>query len=377
MNILKKKWLIYKNLMTYLVVNQNRKKNFNFASSYKSIKFEIKLYLIALSFNRFIFNFDKMLFILCIITNFLYFLAFKNPRVLFFGEYNTNYAAIFSGAAKRCNQLYYDRSILPGSIANIVPVEEYYAKWGKDLFTKHLDCIISFFCNPIEQELIEARSLCIPIIGLVELKAKNLDAITYPLICLKDFKSLYFFANYFSKILISSKLEPKNKIHKSKNTFKHYSKKNNNIKRNYSSFCRNQTTNYKAQNLLLNNIVLINNQPFFYLFNSIFSLSHYREIFFLQFEHPSLRIPKVMAEIHFTNRNLSNTFKKKKINKVLAFRTRFLEIFKAFNKRIYPFWYLREKKLKKQYKSRKKNKISFAVFRKNIKLKKKKKKRKN
>lgn len=374
MNLLKKKWLIYKNLMTYLVVNQNKKKRSNFARSYKSIKFEIKLYLIALSFNRFIFNFDKMLFILCIITNFLYFLAFKSPRVLFFGEYNTNYAAIFSGAAKRCNQLYYDKTILPGSIANIVPVEEYYAKWGKELFTKHLDCIISFFCNPIEQELLEARSLCIPIIGLVELKAKNLDAITYPLICLKDFKTLYFFANYFSKILISSKLEPKNKIHKRKtNNLKHYTKKTNisNIKRNYSSFCDNQNKSYKEQNLTSNNIVLINNQPFFYLFNTIFSLSNYREVFSLHSEYPTLQIPKIMAEIHFTNRNLSNVLKKKKANEVDIFRSRFLNLFKAFNKRIYPFWYLRKKKLKQQYKRRGKNKISFAIFMKNENLKRK------
>ena len=82
-----------------------------------------------------------------------------------------------------------------------------------------------------------------------------------------------------------------------------------------------------------------------------------------------------MAEIHFTNRNLSNIFKKKKINKVLVFRTRFLEMFKVFNKRIYPFWYLREKNFKAQYKKYKskgrKKKVSFAIFRKTIKFKKK------
>lgn len=82
MNILKKKILIYKNLMSFLIMNQS-KTNKNINSFYKNIKFEIKLYLIGLSFNRFIFNFDKMLFVLCIITNFLYFISFQSPRVLF------------------------------------------------------------------------------------------------------------------------------------------------------------------------------------------------------------------------------------------------------------------------------------------------------
>lgn len=199
---LKNKWLVYKNLMIYLVLNQNKDSS-KLSGLYRSIKFEVKLYLIALSFNRFLFNFDKIIFVLCIITNFLYFISFRSPRVLFFGEYSETYELILKKAAKVCNQTYYSKCLLPGSIVNIDPIDPYYKNFGNATFPKHLDCVFSFFCNPILQELKEISTLGIPIIGLVEFTSTNLQFITHPLVCVKHVKSVYFFSNYFAKILNS------------------------------------------------------------------------------------------------------------------------------------------------------------------------------
>lgn len=374
MNNLKKEKLIYKHLMTYLVINEEKKKKWsNFRTSYKSIKFEIKLYLIALSFNRFIFNFDKILFVLCIITNFLYFLAFKKPRVLFFGEYNTTYAGLYKRAAEACDQLYYDKSILPGSITNIDPVNAYYEKAGKETFTKHLDCIISFFCNPIEQELLEARSLCIPIIGLIELKAKNIDAITYPLICIKDLKTLYFFSNYFAKILNSSNIDLKEQFYK----IKKYKKKDNTLVRHYSTKTTNNIVNKNFilhPNLIINNLFLINACSFYFFFNSTFCILKDMGEFSNSLDWPTKKTSKIMVKIHSTSiNNLELPNRKIKIS-TEVFRKRILSIFKKFNQRAYPIWYRKKQKIKQQYKLKYKfnrKKKPFWVFFKNLRNKQK------
>ena len=70
MNILKNKLITYKKLMMCLVTNQQKdgfKLTANVKSSamyYKNVKFEVKLYLIGLSFNRFIFNFEVFMLLL-------------------------------------------------------------------------------------------------------------------------------------------------------------------------------------------------------------------------------------------------------------------------------------------------------------------------
>ena len=145
MNSLKKNFFLYKNLITYLVIKQDNDIR-NISSYYKNIKFEIKLYLIGLSFNRFIFNFDKMLFMLCIITNFLYFLSFQqNTRILFLGEFILPNSDLYKKASKKCGQLFFEKILLPGSVTNIKMIEKYYFDRGKLSFTKRLDCIFAFF----------------------------------------------------------------------------------------------------------------------------------------------------------------------------------------------------------------------------------------
>jgi hypothetical protein len=215
MNILKKKLVTYKKLIICLVTNQQKdgfRLTANINSSamyYKNIKFEIKLYLIGLSFNRFIFNFDKMLFVLCIITNFLYFLSFQSPRVLFVGEVIGNLSFLYEKSAKKAGQLYFRKIILPGSITKIKMVELFYESAGKALFTKHIDCVFAFFCNPIKQILSEIKLFSIPIVALVEFNADDVGAITYPIICPYHYSSISFFTKYFIKILNVRRLNPK------------------------------------------------------------------------------------------------------------------------------------------------------------------------
>jgi len=223
--------------MMYLVLNQN-KDNSRFSGIYRSIKFEIKLYLLALSFNRFLFNFDKILFVLCIVTNFLYYISLRFPRVLFFGEYNEMYEIIIKKAARMCNQIYYSKCLLPGSIVNIEPIE-----------------------------LQEISTLGIPIVGLVEFNAANLQNISHPIICVKDMRSIYFFSNYFSKILNSYNCNNKSKIYFKHKNFKKINAGgfvNNNAKRLYSVISiYSKLLNYvynnsKQYNVIYNNFFLYN-----------------------------------------------------------------------------------------------------------------------
>lgn len=229
MLLLKKKWLIYKQFIKLLFVgsasknlsnlpahskkiniNSNKlkitkkkKKNYTTIKAFTTnFKFEIKLYLLGLSFNRFVFNFDKIFFILCIITNFILFLSTSKPRALFIGEYNDYYKNIFINASQKCNQLYYEESYrLPGIVTNIKQAKIYCFDHNILPFIKHLDCIFSFFCFPNSEILEEAQHFGIPIIGLVELEATDIKSITYPIVCKNTQNTIYFFANYFSKIL--------------------------------------------------------------------------------------------------------------------------------------------------------------------------------
>lgn len=252
--------------MMYLVLNQN-KDNSRFSGIYRSIKFEIKLYLLALSFNRFLFNFDKILFVLCIVTNFLYYISLRFPRVLFFGEYNEMYEIIIKKAARMCNQIYYSKCLLPGSIVNIEPIDPYYERFGNSTFPKHLDCVFLFFCSRTPQELQEISTLGIPIVGLVEFNAANLQNISHPIICVKDMRSIYFFSNYFSKILNSYNCNNKSKIYFKHKNFKKINAGgfvNNNAKRLYSVISiYSKLLNYvynnsKQYNVIYNNFFLYN-----------------------------------------------------------------------------------------------------------------------
>jgi len=212
---LRDKYYIYKNLINYLIIKQDHSASFSKKSVgvyYKNINFEIKLYLIGLSFNRLIFNFDKILFILCTITNFLYFLSFQSPRVLFLGDFNIGLLSVFEKFAKKAGQLFYKNIILPGSVTNIKMVELFYDGAGKPKFTKHLDCIFAFFCVPTAQILSEIKSFCIPIIALIEFDAKKLKDITYPVVCPQQYYTIYFFIKFFVKILNSQKFSIKLKF---------------------------------------------------------------------------------------------------------------------------------------------------------------------
>lgn len=285
MNILKNKLVTYKKLVIYLVNNQYKKNSFNLSANtrsstayHKNIKFEIKLYLIGLSFNRFLFNFDKMLFILCIITNFLYFLSFQSPRVLFVGEAVDDLSLLYRKSAKDTGQLFFKKLILPGSIANIKMVEVFYYSEGKALFTKHLDCVLAIFCNPIKQILTEIKAFSIPVIGLVEFNAENIDAITYPLVCPHHYSSIRFFIKYFSKILNARCLNPKitffnkfkaitKKSRINNNNKRHFSKKKKIEKKKFLFFIKN-TCNNSLKYILYGLIVF--NKCLFFFYNRFF-----------------------------------------------------------------------------------------------------------
>ena len=62
-----KKKIVYKNLINLLFKTKTLKNfsKFPYVINYNVIKFEIKLYLIGLSFNRLILNLDKIIFTLC------------------------------------------------------------------------------------------------------------------------------------------------------------------------------------------------------------------------------------------------------------------------------------------------------------------------
>ena len=211
-----KNWLIYKELLTLLAIpkitvdtKKNISRDIKYSTSTANLKFEIKLYLLGLSFNRFIFNFDKALFMLCIITNFLFFLSIRNPRVLFIGESQEFHKDVLSKFSKDSKQFYYGEYILPGILTNIVQAPIYCSEQGVPHFIKHLDCLFSFFCLPNTALLIEAQKLNVPIIGLVEVEVNNFDAITYPIVCENSWDITYFFAKYFSKILNYKNWSPK------------------------------------------------------------------------------------------------------------------------------------------------------------------------
>lgn len=198
MFFLKKNWLVYRKFINLLDTTTDELNLF-----INNFKFEIKLYLIGLSFNRFVFNYDKIFFILCVITNFLFFLAIQNPRVAFIGEKNKLLKHIFHTISRDYNQLLYynEKYPLPGLVTNITQAKIFCFEHSVVTFIKHLDCIFSFFCLPNSNVLAEAQHFGIPIIGLVDFECKNINPITYPIICGNTLENSYFFASYFSKIL--------------------------------------------------------------------------------------------------------------------------------------------------------------------------------
>ena len=192
--ILKKNWT-YKLLTKLLYININNSKNNNI----KNLNFDIKLYLIGLSFNRFIFNLDKIVFMLCIITNFLLFLNWNKNNILFIGD--PNHKFFIKKYANLCNQHYYEKILLPGSFSKIEPISDYYKIRGKNEVLKEIDCIICLSLNSHTQFFQEVFKAYIPIISLISEPTTFLSKITYPIFINKNIKYIYFFSRYFSKIL--------------------------------------------------------------------------------------------------------------------------------------------------------------------------------
>jgi hypothetical protein len=98
------------------------------------------LYLIGLSFNRFLFNIDKIFINLCIISNFLFFLSNYNPKILLVG--NSKYSSFFKFFSYETNNLYYEYKLLPGSIIGTIEASNFASRNQFDIFNNNFDCII-------------------------------------------------------------------------------------------------------------------------------------------------------------------------------------------------------------------------------------------
>ena len=194
-----KKNLTYKLLIKLLYV---KSKKFNNIPN-KNSNFDIKLYLIGLSFNRFIFNLDKIIFMLCIITNFLLFLNLNKNNILFIG--NPEHKDFIKKYALASNQKYYENFLLPGTFSGIEPASLYYKSLGKNQIFKDIDCVISLSCKHHNQFLVEIFKNCIPIISLINEKNSITKLITYPIFIVDNSKYVYFFMQYFCKILNHNK----------------------------------------------------------------------------------------------------------------------------------------------------------------------------
>ena len=172
--------LIYKNFLKFFsskLFNSELKNYINFTN----VKFEVKLYLIGLSFNRFLFNIDKIFINLCIISNFLFFLSNYNPRILLVG--NSKYSSFFKYFSYETNNLYYEYKLLPGSIIGTIEASNFANRNQFDIFNNNFDCIILFFYHPNIQFTKEICRRCIPIVGIIEVDSPKfiLNTITYPL----------------------------------------------------------------------------------------------------------------------------------------------------------------------------------------------------
>jgi len=218
--------LIYKNFLKFFsskLFNSELKNYINFTN----VKFEVKLYLIGLSFNRFLFNIDKIFINLCIISNFLFFLSNYNPKILLVG--NSKYSSFFKFFSYETNNLYYEYKLLPGSIIGTIEASNFASRNQFDIFNNNFDCIILFFYHPNIQFTKEIYRRCIPIVGIIEVDSPKfiLNTITYPLFSIENKENIFFYLSYFIKIL-ENKFIKKNNYYSFKYTF------NNKIK--YDNF---------------------------------------------------------------------------------------------------------------------------------------------
>lgn len=201
-----KKKIIYKNLMNLLFKTKTLKNfsKFPYEINYNVIKFEIKLYLIGLSFNRLILNLDKIIFTLCVVSNFLFFLSLGKPTILFLGCGKKNYDIIIKNSALNCAQVYYEKYPFAGALKYLSEKNRRISK----LFPSSLDCIIFFYSSYNSFFLKDALKLNIPVIGLLETNTTStLKSVTYPIICFDNLMNCYFFATYFSLILNSKNIK--------------------------------------------------------------------------------------------------------------------------------------------------------------------------
>jgi hypothetical protein len=310
-----KKKIIYKNLMNLLFKTPNIGvyKNYNYASNHNLSQFEIKLYLIGLSFNRLVFNLDKIIFILCIVTNFMFFLSLTKPKVLFLGCGDFLYDKIIYNSSISCGQFFVRKYPFASAINHTCKGR---GVFRRIMFQTIYDCILMFFSSFNFYFLKDLFRLRIPIIGLLESSTMDdIKPITYPIICVRNLVNCYFFSNYFSKILNSKNLK--------RNLFnsQFISKK---VKRQYhqlldkkiflkKSFLKINTisyflifTNYTninyfyynnllSKNLLINNFNILKNKKvlFFYFYKIMnFFFICYQKIFLLS----EIKLKKIKFE---------------------------------------------------------------------------------
>ena len=200
---IKKIWT-YKLLIKFLYIKIN---NFN-NNIHKNLNFDIKFYLVGLTFNRFIFNIDKMVFMISIITNFLLFLCWKKGNFLFIG--NPNYKDDIESLSKLCKQQYYDEFLLDGSFAGTTHIINCYNFYNKPTVFKNIDCLISFSSSYNHNFIKDVSKHYVPTICLITELNEIINYVTYPIFIKNDAKFIYFFCQYFSRLLCFNNILNKN-----------------------------------------------------------------------------------------------------------------------------------------------------------------------
>ena len=307
--------LIYKNFLKFFsskLFNSKLKNYINFTN----IKFEIKLYLIGLSFNRFLFNIDKFFINLCIISNFLFFLSIYKPKILLVG--NSEYSSYFKFFSYETNNLYYEYKLLPGSIIGIIEAAKFALRHQFDIFNNNFDCIILFFYYPNIQFIKEIYRRYIPIIGIVEVDSPKfvINTLTYSLFSVENKKNIFFYLSYFIKILQN----------KSFKKYQHYSFKYI-YKKNLIKYIK------KSNNFILFNSVNLPNlfyniNKFIKLINNYFKPIEFNKyyifiinfIYFIQKKILKLSLKKIIKNTNIKKKFNKNIFDKKyfylKFNKI-------------------------------------------------------------
>ena len=322
--------LIYKNFLKFFsskIFNSELKNYINFTN----IKFEVKLYLIGLSFNRFLFNIDKLFINLCIISNFLFFLSNYNPKVLLVG--NSKYSSYFKFFSYETNNVYYEYKLLPGSIIGTIEASNFASRNQFNIFNNNFDCIILFFYYPNIQFTKEICRRCIPIIGIIEIDSPKfiLNTITYPLFSIENKENIFFYLSYFIKIL-ENKFIKKNNYYSFKYTFNNEFKYTNNktflLNLFFNINIEFQITNKKDKPISFNDY-------FIYIIDCIY---------FLQ---KKLLLNKylIITKYSFLINNIYNKiFKKKELSNVISFFLKSKKK-KKFKKKDKKQWYIKKKEL--------------------------------